>query len=249
MRSAPDDAPPAHATRRDPVLAVLLGWLVPGLGHLYVGRPGKGLLYVALVGVPFLVGLVLAGFLCVNPEREPVWFVGQAFAGAPAGVVAWLTRTWEPTRRIPTAELGLLYTTVAGLVNLVAISDVIGLVDARLRAFDAWKREREAARAAAAAAAAAALVSAAPPAADGDGPAFLVPAPPEVAGEGAGPGAFPDGVGVEGAGSPAVEAAPPPAPEVADAAPPRNDSAPGEADSDGGATAGDGATPTPGALP
>lgn len=46
---------------KDPVLAALLGWLVPGLGHFYQGRTAKGtLFFVCLMGT-FLLGCFLGG--------------------------------------------------------------------------------------------------------------------------------------------------------------------------------------------
>ena len=37
--------------RKDPTLACLLNLLLPGAGHVYVGRPGRGVLIFALVVV------------------------------------------------------------------------------------------------------------------------------------------------------------------------------------------------------
>jgi TM2 domain-containing membrane protein YozV len=146
MLPAMDESPAVSSLepgrRRDPVLAVLLGWLIPGFGHVYVGRPLKGLLYLVIVGAVFGGGLLLSQGLCVTPEREPVWFVGQAFAGIPAGLAAWMTRDLRPLERLATFDVGLLYTTVGGLLNLVAISDVLGIVDHRNRAWDSWRRGR-----------------------------------------------------------------------------------------------------------
>jgi TM2 domain-containing membrane protein YozV len=143
MDESPAVSSPEPGRRRDPVLAVLLGWLIPGFGHVYVGRPWKGLLYLAIIGAVFGGGLLLSRGLCVTPEREPVWFVGQAFGGIPAGLAAWMTRDLVPHERLATFDVGLLYTTVGGLLNLVAISDVLGIVDVRNRTWEAWRRDQE----------------------------------------------------------------------------------------------------------
>ena len=44
---------------KDPRLAAFLAWLVPGLGHLYQGRTGKGLLFFVCVVGTFLYGLYI----------------------------------------------------------------------------------------------------------------------------------------------------------------------------------------------
>jgi hypothetical protein len=42
---------------KEPWLAALLAWLVPGMGHLYQGRTGKGLLFFVCVLGTFLFGM------------------------------------------------------------------------------------------------------------------------------------------------------------------------------------------------
>ena len=44
---------------KDPWLAAFLAWLVPGLGHLYQGRTGKGLLFFICIVGTFLYGLYI----------------------------------------------------------------------------------------------------------------------------------------------------------------------------------------------
>lgn len=57
-------APPAPARARSPWLAGLLSLLMPGLGHLYIGRARQAVvLFVLLVAVTALLGLVRIGLL------------------------------------------------------------------------------------------------------------------------------------------------------------------------------------------
>jgi hypothetical protein len=44
---------------KDPRLAAFLAWLVPGLGHLYQGRTGKGILFFVCIIGTFVYGLYL----------------------------------------------------------------------------------------------------------------------------------------------------------------------------------------------
>jgi Family of unknown function (DUF6677) len=44
---------------KDPRLAAFLAWLIPGLGHLYQGRTGKGILFFVCIVGTFLYGLYL----------------------------------------------------------------------------------------------------------------------------------------------------------------------------------------------
>lgn len=68
-KKAPPPAPPASSQHptvesitidlRNPWLAGFLGWLVPGAGHLYQRRYGKGLLFMACILSLFFFGLIL----------------------------------------------------------------------------------------------------------------------------------------------------------------------------------------------
>jgi TM2 domain-containing membrane protein YozV len=46
-------------------LALVLAWLVPGLGHIYQGRTGKGILYGSCILSLFLVGLAVGDWKVV----------------------------------------------------------------------------------------------------------------------------------------------------------------------------------------
>ncbi len=64
---------------KDPALAALLAWLVPGLGHWYQGRRAKAVLYfVSIVGI-FEFGVFLGGGSVVDAEgREHNLGYGRA---------------------------------------------------------------------------------------------------------------------------------------------------------------------------
>ena len=135
-------------------LAAVLAWLVPGLGHLYQGRTGKGLLYAVCILSLFLVGLAMGDWQIVywrwvnpwtNTEAFCFNYLGQFWAGLvalPALIQGTLQLDghepilWgfmaEPTqneinglypRLGKFVEIGTLYTTVAGLLNILAMYD------------------------------------------------------------------------------------------------------------------------------
>ena len=74
---------------KNPWLAGILGLVLPGMGHLYQGRTGKGLLFLVCVLGTFLYGLYLGGSHVVYasvPGQPPFrWqFICQAGIGLPA---------------------------------------------------------------------------------------------------------------------------------------------------------------------
>lgn len=81
---------------KDPWLAALLGWLVPGLGHLYQRRYFKAVVYsVCLIGL-WVWGMQISGWRINQaptnrpgvPRGKTFSFLAQAGVGAPA-IYAW----------------------------------------------------------------------------------------------------------------------------------------------------------------
>lgn len=111
--------------RPSPYLPVLLAWLVPGAGHLKIGRLWPGVFTFAAILPTFVLGMSLAGFENVSWERHPIWFWAvHVFGGVLTGAAALLTRHVEIREFMPDRSAGELFTGVACLLNVVAIADV-----------------------------------------------------------------------------------------------------------------------------
>lgn len=80
---SPDDG--SAIDLKNPAIAAVLSWAVPGLGQLYQGRTTKGSLFMATILTTFVVGLWLGGGKVVYASWKPGdtrWaFVCQAGAG------------------------------------------------------------------------------------------------------------------------------------------------------------------------
>jgi hypothetical protein len=91
MASPPNTDPPLPPVKLDP-LAALLSYLVPGLGQIYQGRVGKGLLFfLGLYGL-FFYGMWMGQWRNVwLPDTDglpPVNFAGQQLGG-PAKAISY----------------------------------------------------------------------------------------------------------------------------------------------------------------
>jgi hypothetical protein len=111
-------------------LPILLGWLVPGLGHWKTGRKARGLFFGIPLVLLFLAGLALSDFRCVSPfDRHPIWALTQIPGGALTIVTAALTSSLMITRDNPYYQAGCLYVATACLLNLVALCDLYDLTE------------------------------------------------------------------------------------------------------------------------
>lgn len=70
---------------KDPRLAAFLAWLLPGLGHVYQGRAGKGVLFFVCILGTFVYGMWLGGGRVVYASSTQVLaskfpFISREFA-------------------------------------------------------------------------------------------------------------------------------------------------------------------------
>lgn len=131
--------------RRSPGVAALLGWVLPGLGQVYAGRPGKGALLLLAILPTFLVGWALTGFTIVDRQHYELDFIAQAFLGGPTAAALHFGAGHVLDHMPRFFDVGRLYVQVAGLLNLVAICDAVGEAIRQGRRVDEMRAEREAA--------------------------------------------------------------------------------------------------------
>jgi hypothetical protein len=107
------------------VLVCLAAWLVPGGGHLWLGRRAKGLVFLGALVVMFALGLVLQGRLFPFEFSQPL--VGlAAMADVGIGVpyfLAWSMGWGQGQVVAVTYEYGNAFLIVAGLLNMLVVLD------------------------------------------------------------------------------------------------------------------------------
>ncbi len=125
----------AAASGTSPVVALVAGWLVPGAGHLLLGKWVRAaLLLVSIVGM-FAIGIALQGKVYTPNTGEPLDMLG--FAGdLGSGVLYGLARLlgWgQAPVLVAVADYGTKFIVVAGLLNIVAAVDAHSLASGRKR--------------------------------------------------------------------------------------------------------------------
>ncbi|MCJ7544251.1 MAG: hypothetical protein MUP47_06755 [Phycisphaerae bacterium] len=88
-RKTPPDVPLA-------ALAMILAWIVPGAGHVYIGRPVRGIILCVTLAATFWAGVAMGGVMTVDPVNERWWFIGDLLTGV-HGLAAWQLQqhTWR----------------------------------------------------------------------------------------------------------------------------------------------------------
>ncbi len=135
---------PGQFTPLDAVLA----WIWPGLGHISRGERRRGLLVMSGVLFLFLSGVLIGGIDSIDRREDALWFMAQALCGPIAFVVDFIREQvighhsaamsapiepWMLHKGLGRVnEMGTLYSALAGLMNLVAILDVLYVPTRRL---------------------------------------------------------------------------------------------------------------------
>ena len=118
-----------------PAMALVAGWLVPGAGHLMLGKWVRAsLLAAAIVGM-FAIGIALQGKVYSPNTGDPLDMLG--FAGdLGSGLLYGLARMlgWGQAPVVTAvADYGTKFIVVAGLLNVVAAVDAHSLANGRKR--------------------------------------------------------------------------------------------------------------------
>ena len=112
-------------------LIALAAWAMPGLGHVLLGRTAKGLYLGGLILGAFAVGLLLGQGYSVASVKFPFHWWGLVGGGVPALRANRFRGLRALVHTIDRLELGVVFTTVAGIMNVVAIVDAYTIARTR----------------------------------------------------------------------------------------------------------------------
>jgi Family of unknown function (DUF6677) len=139
-QSAPDNPPEA-----DPMLsqagpaktfaACVAGAFVPGLGHAFLGKWDRAVVFFGSISILFVLGLQLHGKL-FDPEFGNLFSILKFAAEAGSGLLYWIPwlrglGTGDPTAY--TYDYANVFIYVAGLLNMLVVVDAFDIALGRKR--------------------------------------------------------------------------------------------------------------------
>ena len=104
---------------------VVVSWLVPGAGHLLLGRRQKGVIFLIALPVMFAIGLWLDGRLATFTFSQPL-VAGAAIANLANGIPYFIASALGLGRGVPTSvdfEYGYAFLIASGLLNMLVMLD------------------------------------------------------------------------------------------------------------------------------
>jgi hypothetical protein len=116
-----------------PALVLLVGWLIPGAGHLLLGKWVRGLLiFVSVLGM-YLIGLGLAGQIYTPNSGDLLDILGFAgeFGTGLLYVIARVFSLGASAVVNALGDYGTKFLVVGGLLNVIAAIDAHSLANGR----------------------------------------------------------------------------------------------------------------------
>jgi hypothetical protein len=131
----------------------ILALVLPGLGHAALGKARRGVMVAIGVLGLFFGGVLIGGVDAIDARNDRWWFIGQSLVGPTAFAVNWVNQSlaasdpgatagpgWReasPPARVRSIahsnEMGMLFATIAGMLNLIAVVDAFWSAPAERR--------------------------------------------------------------------------------------------------------------------
>jgi hypothetical protein len=142
-RAADEELKPYPMPRR--ALAVILAWLIPGAGHMVLGKTRRAALFFLIITGSFVFGLILHGRLFWPASTDAaevgskfdlisvLWFFAQIGSGLcylVSYAIGWGT---NPQPWASTYEYGNTFMFLAGLLNFLLVHDAFDIGAGRKR--------------------------------------------------------------------------------------------------------------------
>ena len=107
----------------------LAAWFVPGSGHLILNQKARAAIIFVTITATFVLGLYIGSIGVIDPGSSYLWYVGQTFAGPAVKILGNMNPLIGGLPKYRSFgrpfEIGQIYTTIAGLMNLLCIVSAV----------------------------------------------------------------------------------------------------------------------------
>jgi len=109
----------------------LLAWLVPGAGHLLIKEKKRAIIIFTTIALTFCAGLYVGSIGVINPVGAKPWYVAQIMNSPIVAALGYVATTGDYSVFGRPSEIGQIYTSIAGLLNLLCIVNAVYLAHLR----------------------------------------------------------------------------------------------------------------------
>ncbi len=127
------ETPPAESHVVKTLVACAAGMLVPGLGHAFLRKWDRALVFLGCISFLFVLGIYLNGKL-FDPDFTDMFSALKFIADAGSGLLYWLSFLRGAGTGNPAAytyDFANVFVYTAGLLNMLVIVDAFDIAQGR----------------------------------------------------------------------------------------------------------------------
>ena len=109
------------------VVVGAVGWIVPGGGHFLIGQRAKGVTIFIGVMLAFGLGIYVGSIGVINHAQEYLWFIPQMMVSPLVKFLDVVTQNKGLECFGRSNEIGQIYTSMAGMLNLLCVVNAVYL--------------------------------------------------------------------------------------------------------------------------
>jgi hypothetical protein len=99
----------------------LAGWVIPGAGHFLIKQQRRAAIIFVTIVLTFTLGLYIGSIGVIDSVGGWAWYIGQMMASPLVWILDHLARSGSYYSYGRPCDIGQIFTTVAGLLNLLSI--------------------------------------------------------------------------------------------------------------------------------
>ncbi|RKY11057.1 MAG: hypothetical protein DRP65_05315 [Planctomycetota bacterium] len=107
------------------LIVAVLAWAVPGAGHFVIKERKRAVIIFITITLTFLTGLYVGSVGVIDPVGAWPWYIGQMMTSPAVGMLGQITKTGQYTSYGKPADIGQIYTSIAGMLNLLCIVSAV----------------------------------------------------------------------------------------------------------------------------
>jgi hypothetical protein len=113
------------------IFVALLSWLVPGAGYFWLKERKRAIIVFTTITVTFWLGIYIGSIGVIDPVLAKPWYAAQIINSPAVALLGHAAAGGNfPVYGRPN-EVGQIYTSVSGLLNLLCIVNAVYLAHVR----------------------------------------------------------------------------------------------------------------------
>ncbi len=99
--------------------------MIPGGGYLLLGESTRAVIVFVVIAITFCIGIYIGSIGVIDPVQAKPWFAAQILNSPLVGLLGRMTASGRYLSYGKPNEIGQLYTSISGLLNLLCIINCV----------------------------------------------------------------------------------------------------------------------------